>query len=136
MTTTGADLASWRYAAWLAWGARGGLVLLAIGFIAYASGLVDPHVPIERLPQLWSRPAGEVLREIGLRPGWGWAELTHRSDMLILAGIGVLGICSVPCLAAVIPVLAQARERVLVAICILQIAVLVLAASGVLAVAH
>jgi hypothetical protein len=125
-----------RYGVWLAWGTRLGLALLALGFIAYATGAVDAHVPIERLPELWTRPAPDVLREIGLRPGWGWAELLHRSDMLVVAGIGILASCSIPCLAAVIPVFARRRERAFVAICVLQVAVLVLAASGLLAAAH
>ena len=130
------DAAPQRYGLWLAWGTRLGLGLLALGFIAYATGAVDAHVPIERLPELWTRPAAEVLREIGLRPGWGWAELLHRSDMLVVAGIGILASCSIPCLAAVIPVFARRGESILIAICALQIAVLVLAASGLLAGGH
>lgn len=130
------DPAALRYARWLAWGSRLGLGVLAIGFLAYASGIVEPHVPIERLPQLWNRPAAEVLREIGLRPGWGWAELVHRSDMLILAGIGILAGCSIACLAAVIPVFVRLRARAFAWVCVLEIAVLVLALSGVLAGAH
>ena len=136
LKATSLDAAPLRYARWLAWGTRTGLGLLVLGFIAYASGLVDPHVPIERLPELWTRPASEVLREVGLRPGWGWAELTHRSDMLILAGIGILAGCSIPCLAATIPVFQRRRETAFVLICLLEIAVLALALSGVLAVGH
>jgi hypothetical protein len=130
------DPAALRYARWLAWGTRLGLGLLVIGFIAYASGLVDPHVPIERLPALWRRSAAEVLREVGLRPGWGWAELLHRSDMLILGGIGVLATCSIPCLAAVIPVFRRQGAMAFVWICALEIAVLAFALSGLLATGH
>ena len=125
-----------RYATWLAWGSRIGLALLALGFVAYASGIVAPHVPIERLPELWSRSSADLLREVGLRPGWGWAELFPRSDALILAGIAILASCSIPCLAAAIPVFAAGRERLFVWICTAQIAVLLLAASGILAGAH
>lgn len=124
------------YARWLARGAALGLVLLVAGFAAYVTGWVDPHIPIERLPALWNRPAPELLAEVGLRPGWGWAELVHRSDMLILAGIGVLASCSIPSLAATIPVFAARGERAFVVICVLQIAVLVLAASGFFALGH
>ena len=136
MPATPLEAAALRYARWLAWGTRLGLGLLVLGSIAYASGLVDPHVPIDRLPELWTRPAAEVLREVGLRPGWGWAELTHRSDMLILAGIGILASCSIPCLAATIPVFHRRRETAFVCICLLEIAVLALALSGLLTVGH
>lgn len=130
------DPAALRYARWLSHGTRLGLAMLVIGFIAYASGIVEPHVPIERLPGLWKRPAAEVLREIGLHPGWGWAELLHRSDMLILAGIGVLASCSIPCLAAAIPVFRRQGAAAFVWICAFEIAVLALALSGLLAGGH
>jgi hypothetical protein len=130
------DPAALLYARWLSAGSRLGLALLVLGFIAYATGIVDPHVPIERLPALWNRPAAEVLREVGLRPGWAWAELLHRSDMLILAGIGVLASCSIPCLAAVIPQFRAQRAMAFVWICAAEIAVLVLALSGLLASGH
>jgi uncharacterized membrane protein len=56
--------------------------------------------------------------------------------MLILLGIGVLASCSIPCLAAAIVVFARRGERLFVAICVLEIAVLVVAASGWLVVGH
>lgn len=125
-----------RYALWLAWGTRLGLGLLVVAFILYMSGLVTPHVPIERLPSLWGESAANLLRETGLRPGWGWAASVHRADMLNVAAIAWLASCSIPCLAAVVPVFRAQGERVFVVSCVLQIAVLALAASGVLAVGH
>jgi hypothetical protein len=125
-----------RYARWLGWGMRVGLGVLVAGFVAYVSGLVAPNVPIEQLPSLWGRPAAEFMREAGISAGWGWAALAHRGDMLILIGVALLAACSIACLAAVIPVFRARGERALVVICVLQIAVLVLAASGVLATSH
>jgi hypothetical protein len=125
-----------RYARWLTWGTRIGLGLLALGFVAYVSGIVASHVPIERLPALWDRPSDELLLQTGVRAGWGWTEFIHRSDMLVLAGIALLASCSIPCLAAVIPTFATRGERAFVAICVVQIAVLMLAASGILGSGH
>jgi hypothetical protein len=122
-----------RYARWLTWGTRVGLAILTLGFAAYVTGVVALHVPIERLPALWDRPSGEVLLQTGIRAGWGWTEFIHRSDMLVLAGIALLASCSIACLAAVIPVFRARGERIYVGICIVQIAVLVVAASGLLA---
>lgn len=124
-----------RYGRWLAWGTRLGLALLVLGFVAYVAGFVAPHVPIERLPELWGRPASELLEQTGVRPGWGWAAVIHRSDMLVLAAIALLASCSIPCLAAVIAIFRARGERILAVICVLEIAILVLAASGLLAVA-
>ena len=125
-----------RYARYLAWGTRLGLALLVPSFVAYVAGLVAPHVPIDRLPSLWSRPAADFLRDAGIDAGWGWALFAHRGDMLNLVSIAVLATCSIACLAAVIPIFHARGERAFVAICVLQIAVLLLAASGLLAVGH
>ena len=124
-----------RYARWLAWGTRVGLACLVLGFVAYVIGLA-PHVPIEKLPALWQLQSAQVLRETGLRPGWHWATLLHRSDMLVLAAIALLSSVSIACVAAVMPLFARRGERVFVAICALQVLVLLLAASGLLAGGH
>lgn len=125
-----------RYATWLRWGTRVGLALLAMAFIAYAGGIVAPHVPIERTAALWSQPASVMVQATGLQATWEWANHLGRSDMLALAAIAFLATCSIPCVAAVIPVFMRGRERLLVAICVAQAAVLLLAASGLLAGAH
>ncbi len=124
-----------RYARWLAWGSRLGLALLAVGFALYLAG-VTPQVPIEQLPALWDRPAAEYLQRAGLQPGWHWATLLHRSDMLVIAAIALLASCSIVCLAAVIPVFLRHRERALAWICGVQIVVLIVAASGWIGAAH
>lgn len=122
-----------RYARWLAWGTGLGLGLLVVSFLLYVLGVLTPHVPIERLPELWRLPASELLTRTGVDSGWGWARFVERGDMLVLAAIAILGSCSIPCIAAVMPIFAASRERVFVAVCVLQVAVLALAASGVLA---
>ena len=124
-----------RYARWLAWGTRAGLACLVLAFAAYLFGFA-PHVPIERLPSLWVLSASQLLGETGLEPGWHWASLLHRSDMLLIAAIALLSSISAVCVAAVISAFAQRGDRVFVAICVLQIAVLLLAASGLLAGTH
>lgn len=124
-----------RYARWLSWGMRIGLALLVASFAAYLLGL-GPHVPIDRAPELWSQPARELLARTGLRAGWGWAALLPASDMLVMAAIAVLASCSIPPLLAAARSFARAGERTLWIVCALEVAVLVLAASGVLAVTH
>jgi len=124
-----------RYALWLAWGTRAALACLVLAFAAYLFGIA-PHIPIERLPALWELSAAQLLGETGLKPGWHWASLVHRSDMLLIAAIALLSTISAACVAAVVPAFAKRGERVFVVICILQIGVLLLAASGLLAGTH
>jgi hypothetical protein len=125
-----------RYAKLLNRAAMIGIVVLVVGFGAYAFGLLQAHVPVERLPALWSQPLGAYLRETGTPTGWGWLAYVDKGEFASLAGIAVLSGCSLVCLLAVIPIYARRGERIYAAICILEIAVLLLAASGVLTVGH
>ena len=120
------------YARILNWGTHAGLGLLALAFLAYAFGLVTPHVPIEQMPKLWSGPAPAYLQAAGLQPGWDWARFILRADMLALAAIAFLASCSIACLAVAARIFLGFGERTVAVICIAEIAVLVLAASGLL----
>ena len=123
-----------RYARFLLLTTRLGAALLVASFVAYAAGWVAPYVPIERLPSLWTLPAADFLREAHIRPGWnGWAALILHGDMLVLGAIALLITSSILCLAAAMPLFWKRGEKLLVVLCALQIAVLALAASGVLA---
>ena len=120
------------YARILLWGTRLGLAMLVLAFLAYALGLITPHVPIEEMPKLWGSPAPVYLQAAGLQPGWDWARFIGRSDMLALAAIAFLSTCSVACLAAASRIFFRFGERPVAVICLVEIAVLLLAASGLL----
>lgn len=124
-----------HYARWLRRGTWVGVVVLVAGFAAYLLG-VAPHVPIEQLPAIWERPASEYLRHASLSPGWSWAALLHRTDMMVVAGVGLLASCSIVSLAAAFYAFRKNGERAFAIICVVQILVLLLAASGVLAGGH
>jgi hypothetical protein len=120
-----------RYARWLAWSTRAAVVLLGIAFVLYITGAVTPYVPIARLPDLWTLPASEYLHRADIAPGWhGWARLIAHGDMLVLAAIALLIGSTIFCLAGVLPLFWRRGERLLAWVCVLQIAVLLLAASG------
>jgi hypothetical protein len=118
------------YAALLTWGTRLGLLVLLLGFGAYVTGWVSPHVPLERLPELWSQPVAQYLAQTHTPTGWGWMALLNRSDMLSMAGIAILAGCSVPCLLALVPLYASRGDKAFVAVCLADAAVVLVAASG------
>ena len=124
--------AALTYSRLLAWGTRIGLALLVLSFLAYATGLVAPHLPIEEMPKIWGSPAPAYLQAAGLQAGWDWARLLPRADMLSLAAMAFLASCSAACLAAASAIFFRIGERPVAIICLLEIAVLALAASGVL----
>lgn len=60
----------------------------------------------------------------------------HRGDIAGLVGIAVLAGCSVLCLLALVPMYLRRGDRAYAALCVAEAAVVVLAASGVLAAGH
>jgi hypothetical protein len=125
-----------RYAMLLDVTSKLGFAALGAGFIAYAMGWLDAHVTVEQLPRLWGLPLAEYLATTHSPTGWGWLAHLHKGEYAVLLGIAVLAGCSVICLAAILPIYVRRRDFIYAAICVLQIAVLLLAASGLLAAGH
>ena len=131
-----ADAAQQVYARWLAIGSRLGLAVLVASFVAYVTGWIDPLVPLQDLPRLWSQPVAQVLQSTGQPTGWGWLALVRKGDVFKLVGIALLATCSVPCLLRVAPIYARAQDRAFVLLCLLEAVVLVVAASGIIGTGH
>lgn len=129
-----------RYAKLLEWGTRIGLLVLVLSFAAYATGLLEPVVPLQRLPELWSQPVGSYLAETQMPTGWGWLALVAssqaRGDVVGLLGIAILAGCSVLCLLALVPHYWRRGDKAYVALCLAEAAVVVLAASGLISGGH
>jgi len=121
-----------RYARLLDWAVKLGLAALIAGFAAYVSGLVPLLVPLEALPRLWTLPVADYVRESGVATGWGWLTQSDRADVMITGGIAILAGISIPCLAALVPFYARARDWPYLAVTLTLVGVLVFAASGVL----
>ena len=119
-----------RFAAKLELGMLCGLALLALGFVAYLSGWLPVSVPLESLPKFWSLSAADYRQATGAPGGWGWLSHFRAGEILPLAGIVVL--CSTVLLGFIVLVVSNVMRRdwAYVAIALLEIAVLVLAASG------
>ena len=120
------------YARIIDWAAKFGFILLLLTFSVYIGGILSPYVPLEDLPQYWSRPAAYFLEANRIQTGWGWVAKLHHGDFLnffpivILAGVSIFGYL---CL---VYKFLRNREVILGMIVIFQVMVLILAASGVL----
>ncbi len=124
------------YARLLDWGTALGLLVLVASFTAYLAGWLPPRVPVHELPALWHHPVDEFTRLTGSPLGWAWLAELQRGDLAGLLGIGLLAACSLPSLAALVPLYLRAGDRAYAAICLAEIVVLSLAASGVLSAGH
>lgn len=129
------DEAQRTYARWLEAGTWISLAVLVAGFAAYALGLVPPLVPMEDLPRLWRLPAAQYLAAAGVAPGWGWLQFAQRGDYLNFVGVVMLVSITMACYLRLLPLLVR-RERAYFWIAALEIAVLALAASGLVSGGH
>jgi hypothetical protein len=125
-----------RYARLLDLLARIGLALLVASFVVYALGWLPAHVAVERLPELWTLPVVDYLQRTGAPTGWGWLALAGHGDVAGLVGIALLAGCSLPCLLALVPLYLRRGDKALAWLCIAEVAVVLLAASGLLGAGH
>lgn len=124
------------YAAWLDIGMKAGLGLLVITFLIYLTGLFTPHVPLQDLPGLWTLSASEYQKATGAPTGWSWLTMIDRGDYLNFIGIAILSLVTVFCYLRILPILLHNKNTPFVVITVLEVLVLVLAASGILAAGH
>lgn len=119
-----------RYALWLSWGTRAGLAVLLLSFAAYVLGIAEPHVETSRLPELWIHPVDRFLELSNSPTGWRWLALVHRGDIAGLLGIAILAGSSVACLLALVPLYLTRGDKAFAAVCLAEVSVVLLAASG------
>jgi len=124
------------YARWLDWSTRVSLAVLIAAFLAYAVGPLAPAVAVDDLPRLWVLPVERYLEATGVPSGWGWVAMLAKGDYLNLVGVALLGFVTVLCYLRVLPLLLTRGERLQAAFAVAQVAVLLLAASGLLAGGH
>ncbi|MEO5697000.1 MAG: hypothetical protein ABIQ60_07685 [Burkholderiaceae bacterium] len=130
------DEAPLIYARLIEAGTRLGLLVLVVTFAAYLTGALQPRVPLERMPELWNLPVARFVELVDSPTGWGWVALWRHGDTLSMAGIAVLTGWSALPLLALLPVYRQRGDRVYFGLCVAHVAVLMLAASGLLVGGH
>ncbi len=120
------------YARLLDAGMKVGMLLLATTFALYVSGTLTPHIPVRDLPRYWSLPVKEYLAATGIHAGWGWLFMLHKGDFLNFVAIALLSGVTLVCYLAIIPIFLRRRDTIYLWLAQLEVAVLALAASGLL----
>jgi hypothetical protein len=132
------------YARILAVGMYAGLGTLLVTFALYVSGMIAPAVPIQELPNYWTLSAHEYLEAINheflhreqVVTGWQWTAVLDKGDYLNFVGIALLAAVTIGCYLGILPTLLRKRDWIYSAIALLEVIILVLAASGIVAVGH
>jgi hypothetical protein len=120
------------YAKLLDSGMKLGLLMLVISFAIYVLGIFTPHVPVGELPKYWSMPVKEYLKATDIHTGWSWLHLLGKGDFLNFVGIAFLSGVTILCYMRIIPILFRKKDTVYAVLAIIEVLVLVLAASGIL----
>jgi len=120
------------YAKILDKGMKIGIVILFITFIIYLTGILTPYIPVKELPQYWSLSVHEYLEATGIQAGWSWLHQLNRGDFLNFVGIAFLSGVTIVCYLRILPILFRKKDTAFAVIAILEVLVLVLAASGLL----
>ncbi len=124
------------YASILYYGGLVGIGFLAVAFALYISGVMPPYVPPQELPDLWTHDTHEYLTKTGIPTGWGWIGMVTYGDIFNLLALAFLAVITIICYIAIIPALIRKRDTIYVVFAVLEIVILLLAASGVLQAGH
>lgn len=109
-----------------------GLTALVVSFILYASGILEPLIPLEKVQSYWILPVNEYLEKSGMIAGWAWFGNLQFGDMLNFLPIAFLSLLTIVCYIAILPGLIRKKDFAYVVIATVEIIVLVTAASGIL----
>jgi len=120
------------YAKLLDFGMKLGLLALIITFIVYLSGILSPYIPVNDLPRYWGMSVHKYLEATGIHPGWTWIGMLGKGDFLNFIGIAFLAGVTILCYLRIIPILFRKKDTVYGILAIVEVLVLVLAASGIL----
>lgn len=109
-----------------------GLTSLIVCFILYITGVLTPLIPLEDVTSYWKLSVHDYLSESGVSAGWSWINNLSYGDMLNYLPIAFLSLLTILCYLALLPKLVKKKDKAYLAICLIEIIVLAVAASGIL----
>lgn len=125
------------YAKWLNVGMVFGFIMLVISFINYVfSFFLEPHIELDKIAEYWSLSADEFRVATNSASGWNWLSLSHKSDYINFFGISILSLITIICYVRIIPIFIKNSDFLYCTIAILEVIILMLAASGLLNIGH
>ena len=130
--TTAASEEQVTYANILSIGTYIGLATMVTTFFLYVGKVLEPVIPIEQLPHFWKMKAHDYMKEAHLPQGWGWVNLVSHGDFINFIGIAFLAGLTIVAYLRIIPILIKKKDTPYVVMAVVEIAILVLAASGIL----
>ena len=113
-----------------------GLLCLLVTFAIYAFGILEPHVPLDEISRYWSMNVNDYLHHANIKSGWAWVGFVQFGDFINFIGIAILAGVTIICYLTIVPVLFKNNDRVYAVLALLEVIILSVAASGIIAVGH
>nr|HID58462.1 DUF1634 domain-containing protein [Desulfobacterales bacterium] len=124
------------YASILQKGMYLGIAILFITFTMYALGIMKPYIPLDKISTYWGMNVHEYLHNANIKGGWSWLSMLQYGDFINFIGIAILAGVTIICYLVIVPLLLKNNDKVYAAMALLEVIILSLAASGILAVGH
>jgi hypothetical protein len=109
-----------------------GLAIIVVTFIVYMLGILSSFIPPQEIPNYWAMASKDFIHTFSAPTGWGWVDVIGKGDYLNFVGIALLAGLSIICYLVILPILMRKKDIPYVLIAIVEVAVLALAASGIL----
>jgi len=107
------------------------LGLMILFYSLYVFGIIAPHVDFETMTTNWGKGVAEYLHITQSPHGLGWLFLLHKGDFLNYIGFGLLALLTIFCFIPLLIGCIKKKDWLYAAICLAEIIVLSLAASGI-----
>lgn len=135
-TSTQASPEQVQYASVLEKGMYLGLGILLVTFALYAFGIMKPYIPRDEISSYWSLSVHDYLEAAEVHAGWAWVNRIGYGDFVNFVGVVILAGVTIACYLSIVPVLLRQRDRLYAVLALVEVVILGLAASGLLAVGH
>jgi len=109
-----------------------GLAIIVVTFVLYMSGILSSFIPPQEIPNYWGMKSKDFIHTLQAPTGWGWVDMIGKGDYLNFVGIALLAGLSIICYLVILPILMKKKDIPYTVIAIIEVAVLALAASGIL----
>ena len=109
-----------------------GLWMLVLTFIVYVFGIIPPMIALEEVSQYWGLSVNDYLARTDIQTGWAWLRMIKYGDIINFLPIAFLSFITIICYLVIMPIFFKKKDKVYTWIALIQILVLVLAASGIL----
>jgi hypothetical protein len=119
-----------RFASVQGWGTRLSLLAMTAAFLLYESGALPVQMTLAEAIQRMGLSADAFVSATGAGAGWSRLARVAQGDVLAMAALLAPMASIAAAYIALVPLLVRQRDRMYLALVLLQLAVFALAASG------